>query len=243
MVVKETEIAKPVTEWLRDSKWEVYQEVESHPGGAGKRADIVAKMDSVLWAIEVKNSFSLKVLEQAMNWTKYAHCVSIAVPKKKGKWRSYKSSRRDFEAHLCKHFGIGLIEINVRKNFEIKETIQPKFRRKVLYKKLRALLKEEHKTWAEAGNAKGGYYTPFKATVRDLVMFVSDHKGCSMSELVKGVTHHYKTNSTARSCISKYILDGIIDEIETVREGKHIRVYLKGQAPKTPERPEQLILF
>jgi len=240
MQIKETDVAKAVIAWLKDSKWEVYQEVESDPGYPCPRADIVARMDPVLWVIEVKNSFSLKVLEQAVKWGRYANCISVAVPKKKGQWRSYTAGRRDFESSLCTLLGVGLIEINVRKGFEVKEIIPPKLRRKVAYKQLRSLLKEEQKTWAEAGNADNNYYTPFKATVRDVVGYVSKNRGCTMREVLENVHHHYRSDSTARACLSKFILGGIIGEIEMVRGDKEKRMYLKGDAPNLKQ---QSVLF
>jgi len=238
MKIKESDIAKSVVDWLQDHHWEVYQEVEIDPSRTSSRADIVAKMNPVLWVIEVKTSFSLKVLEQAMFWTRYAHRVSIAVPKKKGQWRSYSSGRRDFEASLCKHFGIGLIEINVRKNNQVIESMEPKFRRKVHWL-LKKNLREEHKTWAEAGNDQNKYFTPFQLTVSDLVRFVSLHPGCHLKEAIDNIKHHYRTTSTARLCLSKYIQEGIvIDNIVMVPSGRYKRLYIKGKEPRIPVQLE-----
>lgn len=239
MKIKEADIAKSVVGWLQKNRWEIYQEVGVGSCNDGHRADIVAVMDPVIWAIEVKTSFSLKVLEQALYWKAFAHQVSIAVPKKRGQWRSYTSGRRDFEARLCKHFGVGLIEIDVVRNFEIKESMEPRFQRKII-QKLKDNLREEHKTWSEAGNDQNDYFTPFKLTVHDLTQFVQQHPGCGLKEALDHIHHHYRTSSTARTCLSKYIRDGIIDSIVMVQSGRYKKLYLKDQEPK---KAVQLKLF
>ena len=85
--MKETDIAKPVVSWLQDQGWTVYQEVEVKERGA--RADIVAIIEPKIWVIEVKRSYGLGVLEQALSWRSLSHYVSIAVPRGKRGQRTH----------------------------------------------------------------------------------------------------------------------------------------------------------
>jgi hypothetical protein len=68
-VNNEAEIGEAVVAWLEAQHWDVYQEVKIYSG----IADIIAVKGNLLWAIELKKSLTLKVMEQARGWRRPAH--------------------------------------------------------------------------------------------------------------------------------------------------------------------------
>jgi len=227
MELKETTLAADIKNWLVQNGWTVYQEVKF----GNNRADLVAVSDPIVWIIECKTSFSLKVLEQAEHWTRYAHLVSVAVPMKKRKWGSYSAHRRDFEEIVCKKFGVGLITADYRNGKliipDIKDALRPKVNRKTLVKKFRASLVEEQKTLGEAGSCNSDYYTPFRNTLFWLKKYVEKNPGCILGDAIKNIKHHYHSDYSAISCMMKYMKKGIITDIELRREGKKFFLYIK----------------
>lgn len=189
-----------LTEW----GWEVYQEVARY----GCVCDIVAKRDKVLWAIEVKRSLGLAVIEQAYRWISSAHYVSVLVP----------SSRNRFGQTVCSEFGIGVLLL--LKSGEIVEQVRPKMNRKACLFDLH----EEQKTFCQAGSNNRGHWTPFKRTVRSLVSKVENNPGIEFNELVKVIDHHYSSLATAKSCLRGYI-GGVIPELRVEIVNKRLCVF------------------
>lgn len=185
MKVAETTLAAMVVESLTEWGWEVYQEVTGPFG----RCDIVAKRGSIVWAIECKTSFGLAVMEQAHNWTRYANYSSVAVPIAPGR----------FGEKMCRTLGIGVLWVRVNHE-EVSETVRPKLNRKILNLKLH----EEQKTFCPAGSTHG-HWTPFKRTVRALVLEVRNHPGIHFDKLIKEIDHHYSSFSSAKSCLRGFI--------------------------------------
>jgi hypothetical protein len=210
----ETDVAAPVVKWLQDLHFDVYQEVSM--GYGSRRADIIAVMKPIIWIVEVKTSFSLQVLEQAWKWTRMAHRVSVAVP-----W----SKKPQFYDYLCKLMGIGLFEVEY--NGMVNCRVDPPLHRRVASGLILKRIHEAQRTFAPAGNADGCFYTPFRGTVLELVQFVTSHPGCSLKEAINGIKHHYRTNATALSCVSKYIENGVIKEIRMEQDGRLRRLYVK----------------
>lgn len=103
----ETEVARPVVEWLRAEGWEVYQEVSM--GYADTTCDIVATSGSLLWAIEAKRSKTLALVDQARAWLGYANLVSVVTPftQRRPTFRLRSASTWDW---ICDYWGIGQFE-------------------------------------------------------------------------------------------------------------------------------------
>lgn len=225
--MKETTVARMIAEHLRDLGWEVYAEVTMRYGSP--RADMVATQGPVVWVIETKSRLSFKVIEQAMWWRGFAHRVSVGVPAAKRGTASRKVANIFF-----RKVGLGLIEVRdgewpeddeYTRILPVRETLDAKLRRNVSDDRLRRSLCEEQKTWAKPGNADSEYWTPFKATVRELQRFVKKNPGCTTKELVEGADHHYRTPASAKGCIPRYIRKGVIDGIEVRKEGHRLYFY------------------
>src|SRR5687767_1484846 len=93
--VTEQQVGAVVVAWLEALGADVYQEVEC----AGGVADVVARRGAELWVVEVKTSFSIALLFQAMDRRRTAHRVFIAAP--------YSKNIRDVTA-VCEELGIGV---------------------------------------------------------------------------------------------------------------------------------------
>lgn len=70
--------------------------------------------------------------------------------------------------------------------------------------RLRAKLRPEHKTHAKAGAAGGGYWTPYKETMRDVrsLLAKAGPQGLSLGEIMGQLgKHHWANERSMRSCL------------------------------------------
>lgn len=216
--ISEEDLGKMIVPYLEDLKWDVYQEVQLHSGG--RIADVVAVMGPVVWVIELKLTFGFKVLEQVYQWMPSAHYVSVGIPSRRGRCGQ-------FERKVLKHFGIGVLMGN---QFRTEEDIAPKLNRHANVAKLKESLCEEQKTYASAGSSSGSHFrhlTPFKKTCLSLERYVTQNPGISLKTLLQNIDTHYLSPTSARSSLRRYLLDGVIDTVEVVREGRKIMLYPK----------------
>lgn len=195
---------QPVKSLLELNEWDVYSEVQQAYGGYS-RADIVATKNNLLIVIELKNSLSLAVIEQAYDWIGSADYVFVGVPKVK------RGNRSDFSKIILKDYGIGLLEIDIQKyeRWE-KEPSQSTNEEVSLLKKLshfynhkqmgiditlaksHVIIKkdtfsnlfEEHKKWLPGGSAtsKGKYVTPYALLMKDVYHYLRKELESNESE-------------------------------------------------------------
>jgi len=219
----EAEMAKIVVSWLADDGWEVYQEVE--PPRCHATADIVATRGRILWIIECKRSMSIDLLAQARDWRGWGHRVSVAVPALR-----MSHGRRAFLHRIMDDHGIGWLSVQQPRSryaaqAPVKELLRPGFMRRLRSTRMQNCLTERHKTFAEAGNAKGLRWTPFKATCEKLVQVAKANPGILLGDLLKQITHHYASDTSAKAQISRLSREGVIKGIEVRKEGRRLRVY------------------
>lgn len=184
----EKDLAKVVVSWLQEQHWDVWQEVQFH--AYGPTNDIYAMNGKISWAIECKLTLNLKVIEQAFN--SRAIIKSIAIP-----YRNYNS----FGEKVCKDYGIGVISVSNSGNINY---FPGKLNRE-FYKfseKTIEFLNKVPKEFCEAGS-KSGHWTPYKATIEQCKLFIKKNPGCSISDIMKDIKHHYRSDSTAKACIAK----------------------------------------
>ena len=206
----EVELAKPIIFYLEEHGWDVFQEVIIH----GRIADIVATFGKLTWVIECKTSLSLKLLEQIYGWRGYANYISIAIPSKS-------NFGHGFVETMLKNNNIGAFTVS--KYSEVHKQIEPKLNRKVI--NIAKYLKPEQKFWAEAGSTHG-YYTTFQNTKRNIEYEIKKYpNGILFNDFLKRIEYHYRTESTARSCLRKWIDSGVIKGIKIVNQGNRLFVY------------------
>jgi len=213
----EAELAKIVVDWLNLEKWEVYQEVSY--GWGRPVIDIVAVRGQITWAIEVKKSLSLALIEQAHKHLYQANYVSITVP----------DTSREVKGHfiagrMLNHWGIGILKISRRGI--LREEAEARLHRTHKGLNLRRLLNESQKTFAEAGNSEGKHWSPFQETVRCLKAFVESHPGCLLKDAVESINHHYASTAGAKTSLVQWIRTGVIKGICLEKEGRYLKLYL-----------------
>lgn len=222
----EVELARPVVSWLEAQGWTVYQEVQ--PGFVGAPiADIVAVQGHLLWIVECKRSFGLSVLEQCEHWLPYANFVTAAYPYSPNK------RTRGLSERVADWLGVGqlavrcedLTQYNLAPHFDY-HVRPPRLNRKPVMKRYVAdALTEQHRTFAEAGNAEGLRWTPYRQTCAEVLRYVQEHPGASAREVVSHIRHHYSSDATARSCLVQWGRQGKVYGVRVVQEGRHLRFY------------------
>lgn len=206
--MKETDLAAHVVAYLSALDWEVHQEVG---GPYGPRADIVAVRGPLLHVVETKTTLGLSVIAQAHNWRARAHLVSVAVPARYGPQEG-----RQVAELVLQEWGIGLLVVSMGDEYvatRVREIVAPRLWRRIAltrFNSLRNRLNEGTRTYAAAGNAEGKFWSPFKETVRRIQQAVTDRPGMTTKELVDAVKHHYASDSSARSCLPRWLAAGNI---------------------------------
>lgn len=221
--MKETDLGKLLIPWLRNEGWDVYQEVSYR----GRSADIVAtagssdlkrfsarvrkparhsdqpRRSSIIWIVELKLSLSETVILQAIRWKHLAHYVSVCVPF---------TTRSRWMAETClRAHGIGLLLIDpdYEESMGVRRRLDPQINRNASTD-IRRYLYEHQKTFASAGTS-GARWTPFKQTCHDVESFVTANPGCTLSQLMQHLKHHYSSNTIARHSILQNIELGLIN--------------------------------
>lgn len=217
--MSEIEIGRAVVQHLTDQGWDVYQEVQFNSYSA--IADVVGVRGGQVLVCECKTSLGLRVLNQAFGWTMDAHLVYVGVPAS-SRYRGRADDDFAFACRVARQFGIGVFAVGSGGVHE-QETAKELHGRSLddWLKKLTP----HHKTYAEAGNANGQRWSPFKQTMFNVKEFVTASPGCSMKELIAGIQHHYGSAASARNVISKWIADGQLPGVKVEREGRGYRVW------------------
>lgn len=202
---RETDVAAPVVECLRAIGWRVYQEVST--GYGDRRPDIVATWRGrLVWIVECKAALSWELLDQAEQWIGEAHRVSVAVPARKMHGPRF-SGRRSVEERVCRSLGLGLFVGGTEK------LSAPMLR--PTRKQVRAwwtTLRPEHEAgFAAAGSQGGGFFTPFRGTVRAMAEFLREKPGATTKELLAGVEHHYGSDVAAARNMVRWIGTAALD--------------------------------
>jgi len=222
--IAETEIARAVVTELQRLGFDTYEEVST--GYASKRGDVVGLRGPVVIVVECKASMSLKLLEQVLLWKGGATMIVAA----SGFSRTSMPAER-----LLRAEGIGFWTVSPNGGTDgrddIRELVGPKFFRTASTQRLRTLCTPETKTgsmYAAAGSTGGGYYTPFRATVRALEQIVKKEPGITLREAVKRIEcGHYASAASARNSLSGLIHRGVIAGIrmEIAEDGRTIQLF------------------
>ncbi len=200
--VKEVDLALTVVKHFESRGDVVYKEVPS-PYGI---IDIVSvnPISNQISVIEVKTSFSLKVIEQAECGLNYGHYTYVAIPLVKG--------GHVFAERICKLFGIGVLYI---KNGNIIKSTIPVLNPKPKILKLKSFMTE-----SIAGSKSGGRVTDFKNTVNQMVQVIKvKGDGISLENCLHEVDFHWSTLAIAKTCVTKYCIKKIIKEF-TIKDNK-----------------------
>ena len=193
----EVAVAKPVVAWLTAQGWTVFQEVKP-PRGCSGIADIVATRGPLVWIVETKTTLTFAVIEQADEWRGWAHLRSVATPAV-----LTSASGRRLAKRVLEWLGIGLLDVGAIGG--VRQDVAPAIdRRPVHLAALRSCLREEHKTFAEAGSPNGAVWSPWRATVKELMHVLHENGGVMpMKAAVDAIRHHYASDAVARSVLTR----------------------------------------
>lgn len=208
-------MAAPLIAWLEDQHWDVYQEVQLCQ--YSQRADIVARQDRLIWIIEMKRSLSMSAMAQARRIMRDVHFTSVAVAS------AGRGHGRNLAFDTLRWLGIGCLMVHPD---SVTDQIAPRLnRRPLLVSEWRDALRPEHKTWGVAGNAEAQYWSPYRETCRSVAKYVADHPGALARDVIEHVTHHYRSDATARCCIVRWANAGKIPRVRVERDGRCLRFY------------------
>ncbi|MFF0828791.1 hypothetical protein ACFYU8_17695 [Brevibacillus sp. NPDC003359] len=85
--MNESDLYDPVKNWLEQREFIVYPEVYCPRGGG--RADIVVTSGPVVGVVEMKQSLTLDLIDQALRWRGHANYIWVAIPYKPNKYRRF----------------------------------------------------------------------------------------------------------------------------------------------------------
>ena len=87
-------------------------------------------------------------------------------------------------------------------------------------------LRPEQKTWAPAGTpGAAGRWTPFRQTRTNLYNVVITNPGIELLAAIKMSGHHYASDASARTCLLKLILAGVITEVRVEKQDRKIKLF------------------
>lgn len=226
--LSETDLARPVVEWLRHWQWDVWQEIQFSAGE--ERADICAVRHGLLWVVEAKSSLTIDVIAQAYRWP--VHYRSIAVP------AATNDRGRYFAYHVCKTFGVGILLVSDSVLYHSDTSWEY-----VTEHTPAQLLRSSHSTakeyirqleglprdYAPAGSGSGSghrAYTSFRGTMDRVKAYILKHQGCTITDIITQVEHHYHTPASARSAIPKWLQNReMFPWCRVEHDGKRLRFY------------------
>ncbi|WP_029421754.1 hypothetical protein [Alicyclobacillus macrosporangiidus] len=228
--LKETVLFEPVKHWLEERDFVVYSEVQ-----LDRRADVVGRCGKFIAVVELKRSLSLDLIEQCVDWRRFAHYVYAAVPAPKRHVNGY---ARD----LLRREGIGLLTIeparpvpfvpqNQQPQFWVSCELTPRLNRQAYTDFLLRHLHEEHRTGPPGGHRGGGYVTPYRLTmgrIRDVLQSERERRNSdgwlSVRQICERVETHY---ANPRASVARALLDFEHDWCESKREGDKLYFRLR----------------
>lgn len=214
MKYQESDVAKVIIDYYESLGYTTYKEVtaKGSSGGGSSRADIVAIKGNQHITIETKINFGLSVIKQAFNWKSKSHLVFIGIPRKK------RTKVKRFGYDICRDLGIGILEVDMKKN-DIIEYQPSSFNDNPSLPKIYESQKDE------IAGVSGSYITPFKITKSKIITYLKQSGETSLSKLVTQIEHHYKNDSSAKRSISKLVRIGVIENVKLFKKSN--KIYLR----------------
>nr|WP_321511032.1 DUF2161 family putative PD-(D/E)XK-type phosphodiesterase [uncultured Celeribacter sp.] len=183
MKCRETDLYPPVKAHFEAQGYAVKAEVRD--------ADVVAVRDGETVIIELKNGFTLQLLQQGVARQALTDQVYLAVPRWKGKagWRMFKGN-----IGLCKRLGLGVISVNLDDaSVQVHHDPRPFVPRKNKAKTDK-LLREFHRREGDpnlGGSKAGGRVTAYRQDAEKCRAYLLEHGPSKGAEVAKatGVKH------------------------------------------------------
>jgi hypothetical protein len=218
MKISEQALASELVAWLEAQHWDVYQEVRVSEYSGSPIADVVAVQGRLVWIVECKTTLGLAVLGQALRWRGQVHFASVCAPQMPRRGNASWAAER-----FARELGVGLL---TAEHGYVSQHEAPRLNRRPCgVEQIRAALRPEHKTYAKAGSARGGYWTPFRQTCHYLREAVEKQPGVTLRDAIANIQTHYSSPQTARSSLPSLIEKGVVRGVRLEREGRALRLY------------------
>jgi hypothetical protein len=222
--MKESDLYLPVKEWLEKQGFEVFPEVQIERGS--NIIDVVGINKNFVYAIELKASFGLKVIEQAVKNRFYSNRSYVAVPFQNGgikdenpnaeyysgRYKRIERSDHKFARRVCEMHGIGVLSLRITATgmiTELEESIPAKFIRKECFnrKEIIAICDEQRRKFQTeknitAGVKGGGHLTDYKRTILNVTAYLQKVGKATPKEIIENIEHHYRGNFPHSSLFS-----------------------------------------
>lgn len=164
--IKETDVAKPIEDFLEGLGYTVRSEVND--------CDITATKENELLVVECKKSLSLKLIYQALDRQEFSDSVYIAFPLPAGK----RIPNQKHLLRLCKRLEMGIILVHFLKTKQrVEVLLDPReYRRVNRVKKRQAVLSEiaNRSRNFNTGGTKGSVMTAYKENVLIIARHLRD---------------------------------------------------------------------
>lgn len=213
--MKESDLAKYFINYLNYYNYDLYFEVQTNMG----ITDIVGVQDKIYSGFEIKNSFGLAVIEQAINNKWLYHYNYVCIPFIKI------SDLSQLGIKICEQNGIGILgfrrdiaeKVSLEKYLEnylpyegFAEILKPKINRKVFLPELH----DYHKR--SIAGSQNDRMTGFKEMVEMIKKYLDRRGVCKYSELFEH-QYYYKNLSNFKANFYTYVRNGVIKGIEINR--------------------------
>ncbi len=182
--MKESDLFEPVKQYFENLNYEVDGEILN--------CDLVASRTDGIVIVELKKTFSIKLIQQAIDRQQITNKVYIAIPKPK--YINYRELEK--QKLLCKRLGIGFIYVDLSWRQEIKIILEPRMKINIVKYRLNWLLKEfnDRKLKNTTGGVVGlGHYTAYFQKNIQLACILEKEGQCSL----KTLREKYKFNNTS----------------------------------------------
>lgn len=202
--MKESDLYDPVKCWFEERGFVVYPEVKCHFG----RADVVVTSGPIVGVVEMKQSLTLDLIDQALRWRGYANYIWIAIP------YNHKRYKRFVEMVLT-DYGIGVLSVN--QYGSVWSDRRAVFTRRT-GSYLKDALTEHHLTSGlKGGHSGGGYITPYRITINKIQHYLKRAGDwCSIKDILDHCETHY---ASPRASLAKALQEIENEWCEMKKEG------------------------
>jgi hypothetical protein len=229
--MKETELGEQIIEWLEQNRpeWDIFQEIRPSKYAGSPVADIVCinKEDDSVWIIELKKNLTLDVVRQACQWDVDYRSIAVIGAKR----QTAKYNRRWWYGNLKHKFDVGSLELDSYGN--VREIHKPPDRPERFVGLGTARIIELCRSGvteglSQAGNSEGGYWTPYKESIKKVKKYIQENPGCGAGDIIKALGKlHYANEHSARTNLVKNLKDVEISWCLIKKKGTYLTFYFK----------------
>ncbi len=172
--MKESDLFEPIKQYFTNQNYEVDGEILN--------CDLVACRVNEIVIVELKKTFSLKLVQQAIDRQQITSKVYVAIPKPQHV--NYRELEK--QVYLCKRLGIGLIYVDLSWRNEIKIMLEPRMKINIMKYRVKYLMQEfmDRKIKNTTGGVVGlEHYTAYFQKNIELACILEKEKSCSLKTI------------------------------------------------------------